>query len=224
MNNTNMMMEGTGITVLGFHLDIVMMIASGIFYIICAMSVWKSFRREKNELIGALFAFLVYQAISMFFMGVEMATMNIIYSNIAALSIFIGSAYMLKFPLSSFSEKTRRISFMAILFILAVVFVWFMQTEMRQMELMGIIIWYDLIVNGLIVGGSMITFGVKTVENIIRKKAIRGGLGVMSCCVVSNVAMITGAFFTSTIFAFLAPVIILSSLKSATEKIQETTI
>lgn len=216
----NMEMGGMGMMhmgplVYGVHLDVILMIASGIFYLICAIAIWKPFRQEKNELVGALFAFLVYQAISMFFMGVEMQTMNIVYSNIAALSIFVGSAYMLKFPFSRLAEKTRNIIFMVILIALLVVFGWFMQTAERQMDLMHLVLWYDIIANGILVGGSILVFGFRTSEKMMKSKAMGGGAGVMSCCIVANVAMLSGALFTSTIFAFLAPVFILASLRNS---------
>lgn len=227
-HNTNMAMEGSmgdhgmpmmdsGPVYFGMHLDIILMLASGVFYLICAISIFKTFRKEKNELVGALFAFLVYQAISMFFMGMEIHTMNMVYSNIAALAIFVGTAYMLKFPLSSLSEKTRNISFMLILIASLATFGWFMQTPDRQMDLMHAVIWYDVIANGIIVGGSILFFGFKTVEDIAKRKALGGGVGVMSCCIIANVAMLTGFFFTSTIFAFLAPIIILFSLRKSAE-------
>lgn len=209
------MMMDMGPLVWGVPLNVILMIASGVFYLICAIAIWKPFRQEKNELVGALFAFLVYQAISMFFMGVEMQTMNMVYSNIAALAIFVGSAYMLKFPFSKLAEKTRKIIFMLILIALLAVFGWFMQTPERQMDLMSLVLWYDIVANGIIVGGSILIFGLRAVEKVTKTKAIGGGTGVMSCCIIANVAMLSGALFTSTIFAFLAPVFILFSLRSS---------
>ncbi len=213
-----MEMEMMGPMVFGLHLDVFLMLASGIFYLICAGFVWKPMRKEKNELINALFAFLIYQAISMFFMGVEMATHNMLYGNIAGLAVFVGSAYMLKFPLSSLSEKTRNISFMAILIAALGLFLWFMQTEARQMDLMHFVLWYDLVLNGIVVGGTIIGYGIKTTEKLIKTKAFAGGGGVVSCCVVSNAAMLGGAMILSSVFQFLAPVLILASLKYARTK------
>lgn len=208
-----MMMMDMGPEIFGIPFGILLMLVTGVFYLICAIAIWKPFRTEKNELISALFAFLVYQSISMFFMGVEMWTMNIMYSNIAALAVFIGSAYMLKFPFSKASEKTRRIAFLLILVGALSLFGWFMMTEARQHELMKFILWYDIVTNGLIVGGSIILFAMRAVEKVKRAKAITGGAGVVSCCVVSNAAMLGGAMFTSAVFQFLAPLLILSSIK-----------
>ena len=195
----------------GIHLGVILMILSGIFYFICALIVWKSYRQEKNELLGALLAFLVYQAIGMFFMGVELQTMNMLYSNIAAFAIFIGSAYMLKFPISSLPEKTRKATFLLVLIAIIGLFAWYMMTEARQMELMTFVLWYDLVVNGIVVGGSIILYGLRSF-GATKVKAIGGGTGVVSCCVASNAAMIGGALLTGSFFQFLAPLLILGTL------------
>jgi peptidoglycan/LPS O-acetylase OafA/YrhL len=213
MDMGGMMMDMGPVVFGGIHLVNLLLMISGVFYLICAISIFKTWRREKNELVGALFAFLCYQAVSMFFMGLEMQTMNMLYSNIAALAIFVGSAYMLKFPLSKLSEKVRRGLFLLILVILLALFVWFIQTPDRQMDLTMFTMWYDLVVNGIVVGGSIILFGMRAVEKTFRRKAIGGGTGVVSCCVIATGAMLGGALLTGTIFSFLAPIIILSTLR-----------
>lgn len=210
--NSMMAMESAGPIILGFHFDIFLMIASGVFYVLCALFVWNSYRKEKNELVGALLAFLVYQAMSMMLMGLGMSTMNMMYMNLASLAILIGSVYMLKFPFSSFSKGTRNAVFMISLIAVLAAFLWFMQTVELQTKLEHAILWYDLVVNGVVVGGFMIMLGLRTAERWLKVKALGGGTGVVACCVAANTAMIGGAFLTSSVFAFLAPVIILSSL------------
>ena len=207
-----------GPIVLGFPLIVFLLLLSGIFYLICAAFVWRPFRQEKNELIGALFAFLVYQAISMFFMGLDMQYMGNFYGAIASLAVFIGSAYMLKFPLSSFSEKTRRISFLLILIVALGIFAWFMQTPERQRSLIHFTLWYDLVINGVIVGGFILALSLKKTQGLLRVKALGGGTGVISCCVVANATMLGGALLTSSVFQFLAPVLIVGSMAYARRK------
>lgn len=201
-----------GPEIMGLPFEVFMLMASGVFYLLCAWYVWKPLRAEKSELIGALFAFLVYQAINMFFMGVEMGTKNIIYSNIAALAVFVGSAYMLKFPLSPFSRGVRRVLFYGYLLVVLILFTWFMQTTERQMELMKFTLYYDLVINGVIVGGFMILLAIQTTERWLRIKATGGGVGVLSCCIAANTSMLLGAMVSSLVFGFLAPVFILGSL------------
>lgn len=214
----NMMAESMGPMVLGFPLEVFLMLASGVFYLLCALVIWKPYREDKNELIGALFAFLLYQAVSMIFMGVEMHTMNMLYGNIASLAVFIGSVYMLKFPFSSFSESTRKILFYSTLAIVLAVFAWFIQSPEREMVLTQFILWYDIVINGLVVGGFILFLGVKATENWLRIKAIGGGSGVVTCCVVANASMLTGALIVSSVFQFLAPLLILGSLTYARKK------
>lgn len=201
-----------GTIILGLHMEAFLMIVSGIFYILCAASLWRSYRREKNELIGALLAFLLYQAVNMFFMGLEVQTMNIFYGNVASLAVFVGSAYMLKFPFSSLSQGKRRVLFLLILAAVLGLFVWFMQTEERQMKLMEFTLWYDIVINGLVVGGFMLLLAIRTTERLLRIKAFGGGAGVVSCCVVANGAMLGGAILAGSVIGFFAPVIILGSL------------
>ena len=208
----SMSMGGPDITVFGLPFVAFLMIASGVFYLICSFFLWKPLREEKNELIGALYAFLVYQAFSMTFMGIEQYTMNMLWGNLASLSIIIGSVYMLKFPFSSFSQTTRRISFISSLVVLLLGYIWFMVSPERQMLLESYIIWYDIAVNGLLVGIFMLSIGFRSTEDWLRIKALGGGSGVTSCCVVSNVAMLSGALFVSSLFQFLAPVVILGSI------------
>ncbi|MDQ3075508.1 MAG: hypothetical protein M3Q34_00020 [bacterium] len=217
-----MQMESMGPAILGFSFEAFLMMLSGVFYLFCAGLLWKSVREEKNELVGALFAFLVYQAINMFFMGYHMHAHSMIYSNISALAIFIGSVYMLKFPLSSFSKGTRKAVFLLSLAVVLAIFIWFMQTPERQMDLMKFSLWYDIVVNGFVVGGFMIYLAIRTTEKWLKVKALGGGTGVISCCVVATGSMLSGAILTGIIVSFFSPIIILGSLIFARQKIKDT--
>ncbi len=216
-----MMDEMMGPMFLGYPLEIVLMWASGIFYLICAAIIWKPFREEKNELLGALFAFLVYQAISMFFMGLGLHTMNMIYENIAALAILIGSAYMLKFPFSSFSSGTRKLIFGTSIIVVLGLFVWFVISPVREMSLVNFSIWYDVYVNGVVVGLFMIIVGLRSHISWLKIKALGGGSGVVSCCIVSNVAMVSGALAVASVFQFVAPIIIVTAIYAGRRKQQQ---
>ena len=166
----------------------------------------------KKDWVAALFAFLSYQAVSMVCMGLEMQTSNMLYSNVASLAVFVGSVYMLKFPFSSFSKGTRRVAFFGSLVVVLALFAWFIQTEARQITLMNFTLWYDLVINGVVVGGFMLLLALKTAERWLKLKAYGGGFGVVTCCVVANATILGGALLTSSIFQFAAPVIILGSL------------
>ena len=215
-----MMMEMSGSMLMGLPLEIALMLASGVFYVICAALIWKPFQHERNELIGALFAFLLYQAIAMTLMGMEMLTHVMMYSTIGSLAILIGSVYMLKFPFSYFSLGVRKILFVLSMLAAFALFAWFVSSPEREMELMHFILWYDLVINGLIVGLFMISAGLRSPLGWFKAKAIGGGAGVTTCCVAANAAMISGAFIMSSVFQFIAPVLIVVSL-AAGRKLQQ---
>lgn len=208
----------SGPMILGLNLEVFIMLASGIFYLICASFLWKPFKKEKNELIGALFAFLIYQALSMFFMGLEMETKNILYSNIASISVFIGSVYMLKFPFSFFPKIVSKILFFLSLAGVIALFLWFIETPEKELALMNFTAWYDIVINGLVVGGSIITFAFLVPERWMKIKAAGGAGGIVSCCVISGASMLGGALVASTVFQFLAPVLIICSLVISNKK------
>lgn len=194
------------------HLGVLLMFVTGILYFFCALALWKPYKQEKNELMGALLAFFCYQTISMIFMGIEMHTMNLLYSNIAALSIFLGSTYMLKFPLSPLPDKVRKFTFLGLLVAVIGLFVWFITSPGGEEKLMHFSLWYDLVVNGIVAGGAIILFGLRASERRTKIKALGGGTGVVSCCVAANAAMIGGSLIASAIFQFLAPLFILGAI------------
>jgi hypothetical protein len=122
---------------------------------------------------------------------------------------------MLKFPFSSYSQGARRSVFIVSLVVVMGIFVWFIQTPDSQEAIMNFALWYDLVVNGIVVGGFMILLAIRTVDRYLRIKALGGGSGVAACCIVANGAMLSGALPVAVMFGSLAPVMILGSLSFA---------
>ena len=101
---------------------------------------------------------------------------------------------------------------MSSVIIVLALFAWFITSPEREMELGNFTTWYDVFVNGVVVGLFMVFAGLRASEPWLKIKAIGGGAGVASCCIVSNVAAVSGAIVASSFFQFLAPVIIIVSL------------
>ena len=57
----------------------------------------------------------------------------------------------------------------------------------------------------------MIFLALRTAEQKLKTKALGGGTGVLSCCVVANGATLAGSMLAGSLFGFLAPVFILGS-------------
>ncbi len=212
-----------GFMLWGMDIVTLLMLLSGVFYLVCALLLFRKVYKGKDELMWALFAFLVYQAINMFFMGIEMKTHNMMYSNIAAFAVLMGSVYMLKFPMSSLSKNIRQVAFVFSTILVLGVFAYFMTSEALQMKLMNFTLWYDIFVNGIVVGGFMLALGLRAQEREVKIKALSGSSGVVSCCVAANGAMIAGSMLTSSFFAFLAPLFILRTL-SFKEKMEANSV
>ncbi len=201
------------ILVFGFlPLGILLMLAAGVLYVLSAIWLWNSSRGESIDLVNALIAFLLYQAVAKFSMGLGAYTSNPLFGKIAALAIIIGAVYMLKFPLSVLSQWSRKVLFRVIFIISILGFAWFMGTPERQDLLVFFATWYDIILNGVIVGGTIIVFGIKSANRVYKTKAVGGGSGVVSCCVAANVSMLSGAALASLVFGFLSPILILGSM------------
>lgn len=192
-------------------LGVFLMFAAGVLYVFSALFLWKGVK-EKSDLINALITFLSYQAIAKFSMGLGALTGAAIYGKIAPLAIIIGAAYMLKFPLSVLSASTRKALFAVILAVSVIGYAWFMSSPEGQVAIGNFALWYDVLLNGVLVGGTIIFFGLRSANSTYKAKAVGGGSGVVSCCVVANVAMVSGALLTSVIFQFLAPIFILGAL------------
>ena len=192
-------------------LGVFFMFAAGVFYVFSALFLWKGVR-EKSDLINALITFLSYQAIAKFSMGLGVLTLNPIFGKIAPLAVIIGAAYMLKFPLSVLSASTRKALFAVILAVSVIGYGWLISTPEGQATLGSFVAWYDILLNGVLVGGTIILFGIRSANSLYKTKALGGGSGVVSCCVVGNVAMISGLALTSVVFQFFAPILILGSL------------
>lgn len=192
--------------------NVFLMLGAGTIYLLSALFLFRLTKGERTELMNALLTFLVYQAIAKFAMGFQMYTGVAILGQVAVLAVLIGATYMLKFPFSIFSSAwVRRVLFMVAFGVSVLAFAWFLQTPEKQATIMSFIVWYDLVVNGLVVGGTIILYGLRSSDRFYRTKALSGGSGVMSCCVVANVAMISGAALVSSFFQILAPVLILGS-------------
>lgn len=199
--------------IVGIPLSIVIMWGAGMLYALSAISFLILFRQEiKNELMTALFSFLLSMAFALILMGAGEYLKNMIFGYLGTLAILIGSVFMLKFPLTFFSEVSRRTLFQLLLGGVLLIFVWMVISEMGRQLMPQFIMWYMIIVSGIVVGFFIFFVGLRSKERAIKIKATGGGLGVASCCVVSHVASMSGAILLSAIFQFLAPILLILSL------------
>jgi len=199
--------------IFGIPLGIAIMWVGGILYAAGAVLFFISFRREmENELIEALFSFLASMAFALLLMGSGEYLQNILFGYLGSLAVLIGSAFMLKFPLTVFPVTKRKILFRLILTIVLVSFIWMVLWPLGRKIMPMFIMSYMVVANGLIAGFFIFFAGLRSKEKAIKIKATGGGLGVASCCIVAHLASISGAILLSAVFQFMAPLLLIGSV------------
>ena len=199
-------------SILGIPLGIAIMWGAGALYALGAILFFNSFRKEmKNELMTALFAFLVSMALALLLMGTGEYSKNMIFGYLGTLSILIGSVFMLKFPLTMF-PSVKKTLFRLVLAGVLLVFIWMVVSTFGRQTMPQFIMWYMIVVNGFVAGFFIFFVGFRSKEKAARIKATGGGLGIASCCIASHIASIAGALLVSAVFQFMAPLILILSL------------
>ncbi|MEK9175525.1 MAG: hypothetical protein AAB795_02925, partial [Patescibacteria group bacterium] len=121
----------------------------------------------------------------------------------------------LKFPITVFPQQWRQPLFYIFLVIVLAVNVWMIVSPIPGDQMSEIAMIFMIIVNGIITGFFMIWTGIRAASKSVKIKAIGGGLGVSSCCLVSHVLFSTQVdigLISSVFFQFIAPFLILGSV------------
>lgn len=185
---------------------------AGTFYLLGAVLFWRAFREDKGDLMTALFGFLVSMMAALFLMGAGEYRKVMLFGYLGAFAVLIGSAFMLKFPLAALPEKFRSTGFRIVFLAVLLLFAWMVVFPSGQKLMPQFIMWYMIVVNGVVVGFFIFFAGLVAKERWFKVKAIGGGAGIASCCVASHVASMAGVVLLSAIFQFMAPLIIVISI------------
>ena len=200
-------------TIFGLPTAIALMYGAALFYFVGIIVTWKSYRAEPNELMGAFMAFLFSMGLALFLMGSAEYLAQPMLGAAGTLAILIGSVIMLRFPLSLTRQPLQSFLFYVSMVVAIAFFVVMMATKTGQAYTMPMIMWFMIIVNGIVVSFFVIYAGVKSKEQWFKVKAVGGGAGIATCCLASHVALMVGAPLLSAAFQFAAPVIIVASIQ-----------
>ena len=203
------------LTMFGLPMGVIIPMFIGIVYSIGAIVFVRVYLRDRGELMAAFLAFLISMATANIFMGLGMYTGNMIFMFLTMFAIFTGSAFLLKFPITVFPQQWRQPLFYIFLVIVLAVNVWMIVSPIPGDQMSEIAMIFMIIVNGIITGFFMIWTGIRAASKSVKIKAIGGGLGVSSCCLVSHVLFSTQVdigLISSVFFQFIAPFLILGSV------------
>ncbi len=198
----------------GFPTPIVLMWAAAVSFGLCTIVFYLTVFKEnaKDEMTISLFAFLLNMVFTLSFMSFGMYLNNILLIDLGVFSFLVASTFMLKFPLTVFSKSLRETIFYIMLVVSLLLFLWIVFSPTGFKSIAPLILWINLGINGIVTGFFVFLVGLRAHERWVKVKAVGGGLGVMTCCVASEVATLAGSVFFFGLFNFISPIILTISV------------
>lgn len=185
---------------------------SASFYISVIVILFKSLHQVKNELMLAFSAFLYGMAAFHIFLGVGLYLNNSALIHFGAFAALTGSAFTLKFPLSSLNTLRQYLGFYAALAIAWLIVLWSVLFSIPTDLLLKIVLAYMIIVTGG-AGFYIIFVGIKSVDPVAKVKCLGGGLGMVTCCFVADLLVFfKGVTMFGEFLMSAAPLIMLAGL------------
>lgn len=199
-------------TIFGFPATVLLLWLSAAFYIVTIVLLWKPFRRERNDLMVALNAFLYGMAFFHIFLGAGFYFNNLFLMHLGSFAALTGSAYTLKFPLSGLKQPFRQLGFYLALAIAWSLVVWLLISPHPLSAMISSVLVYMIIVTGL-AGIYTIWIGLRAKERWVKVKCLGGGAGMITCCLFADLLVLAnGVTILGEILMSVAPVILLAGL------------
>ncbi|MBI4128347.1 MAG: hypothetical protein HY459_04775 [Parcubacteria group bacterium] len=199
-------------TILGIPVNVFLLWLAALAYAIGVIFFLDSYRKERGELMIAFLAFVTSMAFANFFMGAGEYWQIPLFMQLGTLAIFVGSAFMLKFPLTALPPSLRRPLFWVSLILFLLFAAWLIVAPLGQRLAPQLSMWFMVVINGILVGGYLVWAGLKATERWKRMKAVGGGIGVATCCVASHGAAVFGAVFLSAFLQVIAPFVMIGAI------------
>lgn len=185
---------------------------SAAFYIITIVLLWKHASQEKSDLMTALNAFLYGMASFHIFLGIGFYLNNLFLIYLGSFAALTGSAFTLKFPLSTFQNFWRPVGFYIALTIAWSLIIWLLISTPPVSATISVVLLYMIVVTGF-AGLYTIWVGIRAKENWVRVKCLGGGGGMVTCCLFADLlVLLEGVTVLGEILMSVAPLILLVSL------------
>lgn len=205
-------------TILGLPQPVFWFWFSAFIFVLSIVLLFPRFRAERSALMSAFFAFLLAMAWLHIFAGLGTLLKQMVWTHIGFFGGLLGVGYTLLFPLSALKQPLRSALLYLALTVAAVISLWMflLPHESSTMILVGYL--YMITIAGIAAGGYILWKGLQMKDRPAKVKAVGGGLGLMTCCLVADVWVLLAIFYGLTIpisghfWMALAPVIILASI------------
>lgn len=198
--------------ILGLPGNVFLLWLSASFYVLVILILFRPLKQIKNELILAFNAFLYGMAIFHIFLGAGIFLNNTVLIHFGIFAALTGSAFTLKFPLSSFNNLWQNIGFYTALAAAWVIVLWALLFSIPTDLILKITLAYMIIVTGG-AGFYTIFVGIKSSDPAVKVKCIGGGLGMVTCCFFADLLVFfKGVTMFGEFLMSIAPLIVLAGL------------
>lgn len=199
-------------TLLDMSQPSVLLFISAFFYILVIVILAIFFKQVRSELMTAFNAFLYSMAIFHVFMAVGMYINNTALIHIGIFAALTGSAFTLKFPLSSFSWRLRQIGFYSALLLAWGIALWSILFSVPIDLSLKLALFYMIIFTGG-AGFYTIWVGLRSRDLGVKIKCLGGGGGLVTCCFAADLLVVfQGVTIFGEFLMSVAPLIVLAGL------------
>lgn len=200
-------------TILGLPGIVFWLWLSALFYLSAIILLLAPLRKEKNELLYALFAFLAGMAAFHVFLGAGFYLNNLLVIHLGVFAALTGAAYTLKFSLASFSESKKKLLFYLALSVAWLIVVWMLIVPHSTETMLWLAFGYMIVVSGGIAGLFIVWKGFQQKETWAKVKFIGSGAGIIICCLVADLLVLfQGTSVLGEILMAMAPVILITAV------------
>lgn len=199
--------------VLGIPGEVFLIFVSAFFYVVAVALFWQQYQRSKDELMAAFLAFLAGMAAFHLALGVGSYYQNNSLVLLGLFAALTGSTFTLKFVLARFKEGVRGVLFYVMLGLVWVAFIAALFLVVPVSFVLTATLWYMIMTTGIIVGMYVVVRGFRSKERPVQIKCVGGGLGMITCCLVADITVLTsGVSVLGEALMSIAPIMIIASV------------
>lgn len=204
-------------TILGLPSGVFLLWVSSFFFLISSIIILKPLFEKKDKLTTAFFVWLLGMGLLHLFLGLGILLDITTLLHLGVFFGLTGSAYLIRIPFSGLIPRYEKTGFYLVLLAGWIIVAWmFLWPHVHSIELMlRLLFGYMILVAGILPGPYLIWMGIKSKIRAVRTKAVGGGIGIISCCLVADLFVLVAYMGVAILPEFLmtiAPIILIASV------------
>lgn len=204
-------------TILGLPSGVFLLWMSSFFFLVSSVIILKPLFEKKDKLTMAFFIWLLGMGLLHLFLGLGILFNTVILLHLGVFFGLTGSAYLIRIPFSGLIPRYEKTGFYLVLLAGWLIVAWmFLWPHVHSIELMlRLLFGYMILIAGILPGPYLIWMGVKSKSRAVKVKAVGGGIGIISCCLIADVFVLfayMGVAFWPEFLMTIAPVILITAV------------